>query len=159
MLGHIYILVFSATEWANICESHCSYTTVTWATEESIQSAGKANKTTTTLSVLHKHSDNSSGPAHNHSLAGWYLVALSFLIYSQAALGLKELLPFLLTACKAGNSGLGLQDVYNSVISLEDVIPSFKSLFRLLDLEQPSSGIMWGSYCPCFFYYSSLAEQ
>ena len=58
--------VFFAVEWSSIFESHCSQTTVHWATKRSVQPAGKIS-TRATLSVLYTHSDNSPRKARLQS--------------------------------------------------------------------------------------------
>lgn len=108
--------------------------------------------------MMYTHNNNSSRPSCNHSLIGSNSVAMSFQIYSQTInLYLKELPPFLITTCRAEHSEGGFPDIYSSAISLE-VVPSFKSLFCLPNLEQPASAIMWGSCCLCLIYHSWFSK-
>ena len=86
------------------------------------------------------------------------LLPCLFRLTARQHLYLKELPPFLRTTCKAGNSGCGFLDIYSSTVNLEAVVPSFKSLSCLLNLEQPTSTIMWRSCCPCMFYHSQLSK-
>ena len=70
----------------------------------------------------------------------------------------KELPPVLITTYNAGNSGDGFPDIYSPAISLDAVVPSFKSLFCLLNLQQPSSATMWGSCSIRLFYHEQCSR-
>lgn len=72
---------------------------------------------------------------------------------------LKELPWFHLTTFKTRNSGGRFPDIYSCAISLEDAVPSFKSLFCLLNIEQTSSPKMWGYCCLCFLSVQSQPSK
>ena len=123
-----------------------------------MQLDGEANTRTTIPSVKCTHNANSSRPGCTHSLIGSCFICLVFSgLQPGSNFCLKKLSPFLITTCKAENSGGGFPDLYSSAISLE-VVPSFESLFCLLHLEQPCSQTMWGPCCLCLFYHPQFGR-
>ena len=156
---YVYTLytIFLIKEWLSMIESHCSYTTIKWATKCFVQSVEKASTKIITFSALFTLTDNSSRSDCNNCLICSYFVNLSPDLQPGRNSHLKQILPFLITTCKAGNSGSHFPDIYRSIINLEVVFPSFKSLFSLLHLKQHSLAVLWRSHCPCLFIHYSLA--
>lgn len=101
----IYI-VFFAVEWSHMFESHCFDTRVYWATK-GLGASWKHQYKTSSLSVLHTHSD-SPRPLRAHSPTGSQVLTLFSVLQAGNNLYLKELL-FLVTTIQSWTTlGLGL---------------------------------------------------
>ena len=149
--------IFLIKEWLSMIESHCSYTTMNWATKCFVQSVEKASTKIITLSALFTITGNSSRSDCNNYLICSYFVNLSPDLQPGSNPHLKQIIPFLITTCKAGNSDSHFPDIYRSIINLKIVLPSFKSLFPLLHLKQHSLAVLWRSCFLCLFIHYSLA--
>ena len=94
--------IFLIKEWLSMIESHCSYTTMNWATKCFVQSVEKASTKIITLSALFTITGNSSRSDCNNYLICSYFVNLSPDLQPGSNPHLKQITPFLITTFKAG---------------------------------------------------------